>query len=152
MDLQTIHLRTKLPSRRLRYVLDHAMIPDLQIVLAENEGGQPRTFRDFDGFRIACAATLLEAGMKREPAAQFVAAMACLPWGKGGPYLAQVFKLEKPASALLGDGQAMKVEFGSKPPRGWYRVDTLVQLDKFDPVVVVEINIGRVRDTLLGRI
>ena len=149
MDLQTIVRRTRLPPRRLRYVLDHEMIPGLKIILAENAGGQPRTFSEYDGYRIACAGALLEAGMKREPAAQFVAALAKLAW-TGGRFLELVFASKKKAFARLGDGQAFQVHFGSGSI-GWTRIDGLADLaGGFKPRATVELDLASLRDDLRG--
>src|ERR1700704_3473478 len=62
MDIAQLAIRTGLPIRRLRYVFDHQILPGTR----HAEGrGIPRSFLAFEGFGIALAALLLEAGLKR---------------------------------------------------------------------------------------
>src|SRR2546429_7926187 len=63
MDLAELATRTGLPPRRLRYVLDHRVLPGMK---DWGEGrGIPRVFTTFESFGIALAALLLECGLIR---------------------------------------------------------------------------------------
>jgi hypothetical protein len=72
MDLHTLEERTGLALRSLRYVLDHRLVPGLNIQLASKVAGRPRRFSDDAGFGIACAAVLLQAGVQRKRVHQFL--------------------------------------------------------------------------------
>ncbi|MBY0312873.1 MAG: hypothetical protein K2W85_12450, partial [Phycisphaerales bacterium] len=64
MDLNELAVRTGLPVRKLRYVLDHRILPGRQSVASGH--GVPRTFTPFEGYAIALAARLLDAGVTRK--------------------------------------------------------------------------------------
>src|SRR3954452_8719780 len=63
MEIAELATRTGLPTRRLRYVVDHPVLPGM------NEWGEgrgiPRSFTTFEAFGIALAALLLESGLTR---------------------------------------------------------------------------------------
>src|SRR3954451_20043785 len=63
MDLLTIAELTGLPIRRLRYTLDHRVLPGAD--RASRGPRLTRTFTDFEAFGIACAAALLQSGARR---------------------------------------------------------------------------------------
>lgn len=65
MDLQELAQRTALPLRKLRYVVDHDLVPELHYKLAHDEAGRPRRFASDVGFAIACVTSLLEGGLQR---------------------------------------------------------------------------------------
>src|SRR5262245_52839072 len=73
VDLQTLHERTGIGKRKLRYCLDHKLIPELSIELADDEAGRPRRFADDVGFGIVCAARLLDLGLPHETIRLFLA-------------------------------------------------------------------------------
>ena len=64
MDMAELATRTVLPVRKLRYVFDHHLLPGVGTDLPGQ--GVPRTFTDFEGFGIAIAARLLDAGLTRK--------------------------------------------------------------------------------------
>jgi len=64
MDMAELARRTGLPVRKLRYVFDHRLVPDLAD--ASTGHGIPRTFTEFEGFGVALAATLLDGGVARK--------------------------------------------------------------------------------------
>ncbi len=64
MDLQQLHERTGISNRKLRYCLDHALVPGVSI--GQDEVGRPRKFHEDVGFGIVCAAKLLELGLPHE--------------------------------------------------------------------------------------
>ena len=78
MDMAELAARTGLPARKLRYVFDHRVLPGLHGTSAGH--GVPRTFTDYEGFGIALAARLLDAGLTRRVVAT-VLDVACRPTG-----------------------------------------------------------------------
>jgi hypothetical protein len=79
MDMAELAELTGLPVRKLRYVSDHRVLPGLAGTATGH--GVPRTFTDFEGFGIALAARLLDAGMTRKS----VAACLTIAFRPGGP-------------------------------------------------------------------
>ena len=166
MELQTIADRTQLPLRKLRYVLDHRLLPGLRVKIDGNEVGRPRYFTDYEAFGVACAAALLGGGVKREAVIHFMNAMTKLTW-EGAPYakqpgsshLERVKKLEKvafytaysktgAAIAMLGDGVNIRV-YGKGGDTGWRQPQTLARLnEEYRPLIVVQLDLARLREQL----
>lgn len=63
MDLKQLSKRTKITSRRLRYILDQKLVPTAEIKIAVSEVGQPRQFSDRVAFLIVCAARMIDLGL-----------------------------------------------------------------------------------------
>jgi hypothetical protein len=78
MDMADLAARTGLPVRKLRYVMDHRVLPGRRRVASGH--GIPRTFTLFEGFGIALAARLLDSGLTRKLVAA-VFDVACRPIG-----------------------------------------------------------------------
>src|SRR4051812_17625384 len=77
MDIAEIAARTRLPARRLRYVLDHAVVHAGQW---PGEGrGVRRTFTRYEAFKIALAAVMLQCGLTRALARACLRAAAAPP-------------------------------------------------------------------------
>jgi hypothetical protein len=165
MELQTIAQRTQLPIRKLRYVLDHHMLPWLQVKIDERSVGQPRYFTDFEAFAVACAATLLVTGLKRETAVHFMERLLKVQWdvprqarrplNQGGTIseidrlcLLWAYTHNKPAVAMLGDGSHIRVKSDTRDTGwrlNWPRSENP---DKYEPMGFVNLNLGRLRDQL----
>src|SRR5262245_13118637 len=106
VDLQTIAARTGLPPRRLRYVLDHRLLPGMRVRRDAQAQGQPRYFTDFEGFGVALAAQLLEGGLRREAVVTALDWLFDLTWpvnGRPTNVMLDVFSRQKPATAALAD-------------------------------------------------
>ena len=107
MDLQELHDRTGLNRRKLRYCLDHGLVPGLNIEIAANQAGRPRKFHEDVGFGIVCAATLLELGLRHERIRHFLNGLLEITLkgeGTSKPALVAIFERRAPAVARLGDG------------------------------------------------
>ncbi|MCC7418711.1 MAG: hypothetical protein IT428_00380 [Planctomycetaceae bacterium] len=66
MDISQLHAATGISRRKLRYVLDHRLVPGLDIEIVPDEVGRPRKFAVDVGLAIVSAATLLELGLSHE--------------------------------------------------------------------------------------
>src|SRR5690348_15055905 len=64
MDLISLAQRTGIAPRRLRYAIYHTLMPGVSRV--DRGKGAVRHFTDFEAFGVALAATLLDAGLKRD--------------------------------------------------------------------------------------
>jgi len=74
MDIATIAKKARVDTRKVRYVLDHGLIPAL--LQAGTGRGQAREFDCFQSFVIAVAATLFDAGLPKDRVAQIMRAYA----------------------------------------------------------------------------
>jgi hypothetical protein len=150
MDLQMLEERTGLALRTLRYVLDHRLVPGLNIQLASKVAGRPRRFSDDAGFGIACAAVLLQAGVQRKRVHQFLKDLLAITvkdsQGKSERALAALLKSPLPATAHFGDGINIRLTI-DKWDSGWIQPSTHAQLTSdYRPRVSVQLDLGRIRD------
>ena len=155
MDLQTLHERTGISKRKLRYCLDHRLVPGLNIELAADEAGRPRKFADDVGFGIVCAAKLQDSGLPHETIRRFLAGMMEIELpGPGTPKLALVAILENglPISGHLGDG--MNVRLVADDPSydsGWRVPGNPAKISAdYCPTVEVVLNLKKIRDEVFG--
>jgi len=64
MDIAAIARKARVDTRKVRYVLDHGLVPSL---MAGGAGrGQAREFDHFQSFVIAVAAMLFDAGLPKD--------------------------------------------------------------------------------------
>ena len=159
LDLAEISQKTGIPSRRLRYVLDHGIF--LNIGKASAGRGARRNFYEYEAFGIACAALLLESGL-RQGVVRGV--MEILTKSDVGPSFGYVDALlihaldsEKFALLEVGDGVNVRLSTaGFKdlvivPVRdtGWRQVATGAKLSKdYEPLIKVSIDAKRLRERL----
>jgi hypothetical protein len=155
MNLQSIAERTGLPLRTLRYVVDHKLVPNLRVRVSEHEVGRPRLFADDVGVAIACAALLLEAGLKRDAVERIIHALAELNFRPENPRkgltIADIIRNRTPAVILIGDGKNCRGLIESESlDSGWLQVRPLARLAKdYAPMVVVQFDLGRLVRQLL---
>lgn len=157
MDLQELHDRTGLELRKLRYCLDHKLIPGLYITPSKCGVGEPRKFAEDAGFGIVCAAQLLDLGLPHERIRGFLEGLLRIriAAGQGQEKLALVAVLERgvPAIARLGDGVNVRIvveEFDYDS--GWIPPSNVAKLvDDYRPITTVELDIGQIRDQVFRR-
>lgn len=155
MDLHELHERTGIDPRRLRYCLDHDLIPGLQIDLAPREAGRPRKFADDVGFGIVCAAKLLELGVSHAVIRRFLQGILDIVVtvaGRRHPALCGVLEHRYPAIAYLGDGEYVRL-VGSAPPwdSRWTRPGKRAKsAEEYVPQVQITLDLGRIRDLVYG--
>jgi hypothetical protein len=155
MDLHELHERTGIELRKLRYCLDHDLIPGLYIELTPREAGRPRRFADDVGFGIVCAAKLLELGLPHQGVRKFLEGMLKLVIrGPGDSKRALVAVLEQgePALAQLADGKRVRIVAGDPMyDSGWVPpIRSSKRAEEYKPVVMVTLDIGQIRDLVFG--
>lgn len=157
MDLQTISSRTGIPSRTLRYVVDHKMVPTLRVKTRDNEVGRPRVFADDYGVAIACAALLLQAGVRRETAENCIRILAAVNTKPESPSkgisIATVME-RRPKSAIVefGDGVTCRLIFPLDDfDSGWLSISPPARLAKdYKPSVTFSLDIGKLISEIFG--
>ncbi len=155
MDLQELHERTGIELRKLRYCLDHNLIPDLYINLTTNEVGRPRKFAADVGFGIICAAELLRLGLPHDTIRGFLDGLLKIRLGGRGekkPALLAVLDRSTPATAHLGDGSYVRIvvdEFDYDS--GWVAAGNAKGPGRgYKPRVAVVLDIGQIRDLVFA--
>jgi hypothetical protein len=158
MTLADLAKRTSLSTRQLRYVLDHALLPAGRI---ESRGrGAVRVFTDFEAFAIACAAVMLQAGL-RQVVVRDCIALLCRYEDNGLREINKVplyraFEPKRTATLEVGDGVNVRVLVsGSLPDHKfdttWRQIATGAVLgDGYSPLIVISINLGLL-SRLMGR-
>src|SRR5262245_23581190 len=149
MDMAELTARTSLPVRKLRYVLDHRILPGLRDVASGH--GVPRMFTPFEGFGIALAARLLDAGVTRKLVADALGA-ACRPTGSTHvPTDVPLFRAYtvRAGSLEIGDGRYLRLRAPRRPglgnalDTGWLPVESSEPVTgDYTPVVCVTVQLG----------
>jgi hypothetical protein len=158
MDLQEIHRKTNFPLRKLRYVLDHEILPGTRIKTDSQRWGHPRSFTDFEGFSIALAAALLGGGLRRELVTQFFDKMNNLKgarkdrFGRDLGLLYVAFSDRKKQSrADIADGQYVAIHLGENR-REWSDLKSSNSAPAdYKPLVIISIDLGHLRDAICAK-
>jgi hypothetical protein len=164
MDIQTIAGRAQLPARKVRYVLDQRVLPGLRGRVQKHLAGRPRVFTAMEGYCIACAALLLEGGVRRKTVVEVMGRLANMPWPVGPAKAERLTSGQRaaarprtaiealyywagePAAVSIGDGVNLRLQLGAVDT-GWIEPRTLAPLSEdYQPRVLVRLNLGRLRD------
>lgn len=158
MDLNELAARTGLPVRKLRYVLDHQILPGLQGVASGH--GVPRTFTPFEGFAIALAAYLLDAGVTRKLITAALGTV-CRPTGSTQtPLDVPLFRAYTTGAGSIetGDGLYVRLRAPKRPgvgnavDTGWLPLESAENVtDDYTPVVRVTVELGTFAQAVQGR-
>lgn len=158
MEVLEIAEATGLPLRRLRYVLEHRVLPGAE--RASQGHRVTRHFTGFEGFGIALAALLLEAGLRRAAVARCIRTLVTAPvparFPKGQCPLLHVYGLTSPARLEIGDGVNLRLSAATPaatsrklPDTGWLQIATGAEVGgAYNPMVAVVIDVGRLRDLI----
>jgi hypothetical protein len=154
VDLHTLHVRTGIDKRRLRYCVDHRLVPELEIELAEDEAGRPRRFADDVGFGIVCAARLLEIGLPHDVIRFFLRGLLNITLGGKGPRkraLVAILEYKWRALAELAEGKYVRItvdelDYDSK----WRVAETGEIQNDYTPTVTVKVDLGKILDQIQG--
>ena len=152
MDLAELSKRTRIERRKLRYVLDHKLVPQLHIEIKEGGWGSPRHFAEDVGFGIVCAAHLLNFGLRHETIRHFLVTLLEVKLaGDKPPALTYVLQRPLPAYADFDDGERVRLRVDDYNS-GWIPPgkSRKPQPDS-DPVTTLTLNIGWIRDQVFAR-
>lgn len=156
MDVADLSVRTGLPARKLRYVVDHRLLPGLR---PHPGHGVPRTFTRFEGFAVAVAAALLEAGLTRKVVCAALA-VACEPIGGTASDAAPLFAAVTACGGLLevGDGRHVRLTVPHRPgvqravDTGWRACERAIRVRaNYTPVVLVSMDLGVLAQVVQAR-
>lgn len=156
MDLQELHDRTGISKRKLRYCLDHQLVPGLNIEIAASEVGRPRKFHDDVGFGLVCAARLQELGLPHATIRRFLGGLLQISLDTkkrpSKPAVVAVLERRLAATAQLGDGVNVRLIIGDPQwDSGWIAPGNPAKLAAdYQPTVRVSLDIGRILREILG--
>lgn len=149
-DLAAIARSSDVPVRKLRYVLDHSLLPGARH--ASLGRGTARSFTPFEAFAIVLAALMLEAGLRRALVRDCLAALARNPGrGIGQVPLYRAFAHGEPARLEIADWKFVRLTVADHPrwpalDTGWVALDDGRPPDEgFAPLLCVTLDVGRIR-------
>lgn len=148
MDLLTIAALTGLPIRRLRYALEHGLLPGAE--KASRGHRVTRTFTDFEAFGIACAAALLHGGLRR-PLVHRCMAELLRPSGARGPRNGLLHLLQASSGGAVldvADGQHFRVVIGEQKKTRWQPLRADQGSSLVEPLAVLRLDAAALRDAL----
>jgi hypothetical protein len=119
VDISDLAQRLALPTRQVRYVFDHDVLPGSEE--AGQGRGVPRVLTEFEAFGVACAAVLLHAGARREVVRRCLSVTTQLPNRQAPDTDRLLWKAFHAVSARLdiGDGAYVRVRGNDLPKKVW---------------------------------
>ena len=167
MDITELAKITGIERRRLRYVLDHELVPRIHLSFVEDAAGRPRQFYPDVGFAIVCAARLLDFGLAHLKIHDFLAGLLELPF-RNTPHpdpaspradescMGTLLQQQHfSAMAYLADDGWVKASFefdGHLHETRWYSfVTKQYRPSNFKPCAVLSLDVSRIRDLVFGR-
>lgn len=155
MDIRTLSERTGFSIRQIRYVIDHELVPQRGWFVDEHAVGRARQFEDTTAILIACAAYLLEAGYKRDSVSHLLNAISQVkPTNRnqlGLPLIAGILTSNSVGQAQFGDGQYVRWITNRSTGKWIDPGESNKSVAELTPKVIVELNVGEIRDQVLGR-
>jgi hypothetical protein len=151
-DLARIAETSGLPLRKLRYVLDHKILPGGDV---KSRGrGAVRSLEPFEAFGVVVAAAMLGAGLKRALVRDCLA-LLCRETGRdvGGVPLYRAFLGDGPSRLEVGDWAYVRLTVSSRRPyppvdTGWLPLGMAEPPASFAPSVALVLDIGQLRGKL----
>jgi hypothetical protein len=148
--LDEIAQTSGLPVRKLRYVLDHRLLPGAQH--ASLGRGVSRSFTPFESFAIVVAALMLEAGLRRSLICDCLAVLSRNPTRNVQHVpLYRAFAHGQPARLEIGDWKFVRLNVAPHPlspalDTGWLALTDDPSPDhSYSPLVCVVLDVGRIR-------
>lgn len=162
MDIKELAEITGIARRRLRYVLDHELVPRLYLSFVQDAAGRPRRFYPDVGFVIVCAARLLDFRLAHQQIRDFLSGLLELPYSNKpsadplSPHANEsciavmLRQQELSALAYFDEDSWVKVSFehgGGKHGTRWYSSVTKdFRPANYKPFVFIALDIARIRD------
>ena len=143
---------TGLPVRKLRYVMDHKLVPERNWFVDDSSPGTPRKADQITGCLVIAAARLLAAGLKREVVGEMLEALGRIYESKRGnlglPKIAEAFLGNPDCFVLYADRSHIRLIVG-KQDSGWYRIGKkLTKAQDYTASVTTQVNLGEIRDLI----
>jgi hypothetical protein len=154
-DLAEIAQVSGVPVRKLRYVLDHQLLPGAQD--ASRGRGATRSFTPFEAFALVVAARMLQAGLRRALVRDCMAALARGPGRDIDQIpLYKAFAHGEPARLELGDWQYLRLTVAQHPlwpafDSGWLPLAKgRPPGDSYTPLVCLVLDVAQIRRRIPG--
>lgn len=156
LTLAEIAQRSGVPVNRLRYVIDSQVLPGNREGIVELRSGRgfTRAYTIFEAFGIVLTLVLLDNGLRRAVVKQILDLICGYSRSKTRDLkfvpLYAAFCSEKVSTLQIGDGVNLRFkadgpDVGGLPANVWFQVETRARVEEFDPLVVVELNLAKLR-------
>jgi hypothetical protein len=153
LDVYEIARCTGLPVRKIRYVLEHGVLPGTK--RASRGRRVTRRFTLFESFGIACAALLLEGGLRRHAVQDCMEVLSSPPRGTHAAREVPLYRAlyEAELTCLeVGDGVNVRLIGRSStgsPGTDWIQAATgEAMASSYIPLIRLSIHVLKLRDTL----
>jgi hypothetical protein len=155
-DLAEIAQSSQLSLRKLRYVLDHGLLPAGKV--ASRGRGAVRHFTAFEAFGLTTAALMLEAGLRRALVRDCLSAL-CPPAGRdvGRVPLYRAYQARGAARLEVGDWSYARLVVADPAPRslldtGWLPLaGAAPATEPYAPLVCLALDVAQVRGRIVAR-
>lgn len=153
ISLASIADATGLPVRRLRYALDHRLLPGAE--RASRGHRVTRTFTGLEGLGIACAAAMLHGGLRRPLVRQCIAALAEPAGDSGGVGtipLERIRRAHERAVIEVVAGTHWRLTIGAAQPSRWALLGRRPGQAPSELTAVFRLDVGSLRDAIRARL
>lgn len=154
--LADIAKRAKVTVNRLRYVIDSGILPGNRegIVEWRSRQGAARKYTSFEVFGIVLTVVMLDNGLRRSVVMQILDLICGYTRSRtrdiNSVPLYIAFLSERVSALQIGDGVNLRFtsdapDVGGLPANTWIQVETKAEVKGFEPLVVVELNLSKLR-------
>ena len=157
MDLRELAKKTNCSFRRLRYLVEHGIVPEPNISFHGRGSVRPREFSEATGVLIACGAILLDAGVKRELVQRVIEVLPLIAVNtikrKRVELWWDLMMDAKKIVVVIADGQLIRLDTDFPLTNiGWLELISLKKVGLVhQPAVTLQIDIGHIRDQVVTR-
>lgn len=155
--LADIASRAEITVNRLRYVIDSGIMPGNRdgIVEWRSSRGVTRKYTEFEAFGIVLTVVMLDYALRRPVVMQVLDLICGYSRSKTRDIRAvplyAAYLSNKVSALQIGDGVnlrfvAKSADVGGLPANTWFQVETKARVEGFRPLVIVELNLERLRE------
>lgn len=155
LDLATVASRTGIELRKLRYCVDHELVPEHTWHTAEGEHGRPRQFDEVTAVLFVCSALLLDAGVRRDAVKWLMGRITRFQKPKPNPLnmslVSYNIQARKPLTVMAAESTHCRWLAGDLDS-GWIDTENGFKRDpRFQPFVSIAVDVQTVAKTILDQ-
>lgn len=140
MDIAALSIKCEIPQRKLRYVLDHGLVPGL--APRQQGRGNARQFEELEAISLVVAGSLFQFGVPSAHIRMAFAAVRSLSPSTGGKVAADNV-LQQPRLALGGNSEELYFKYGAE----WVKLPELTTTGR-TPAVVIAVDLAAIRKSI----
>ena len=155
--LADIANRAEITVNRLRYVIDSGIMPGNRdgIVEWRSSRGVTRKYTEFEAFGIVLTVVMLDYALRRPVVMQVLDLICGYSRSKTRDIRAvplyAAYLSNKVSALQIGDGVNLRfvsksADVGGLPANTWFQVETKARVEGFRPLVIVELNLEKLRE------